>query len=386
MDGWREGLDPWTPVLRDGRLYGRGAADDGYAAFASVTAIEALRRAGGPARALRDPHRGLRGERQRRPARLHRGAGGAHRNARASSSASTPAAATTSSSGCTTSLRGLVTGDLCVATLTEGVHSGGARGIVPSSFRILRQLLSRLEDERTGEILPPSLHVEIPEERRRQAGAAAAVLGASVYETLPVRGGRAAAVSGDVDRAGAQPHLASGAGDHRGGRAAAARRAPATSCARRPRSGSRIRLPPTLPAAPAAAAIRDLFESDPPVRGAGQLRGRAERLGLERAAVAAVAGGVAVARLARAVSAATSAIMGEGGSIPFMAMLGERFPARPVRHHRRARPALERTRAERVPRPGDGGEADRLHRPRPRRPRPRAAVGSLKQRQPRSSS
>jgi len=42
MTGWSEGLGPWTPVIRNNRLYGRGGADDGYAAFASVTAIKAL--------------------------------------------------------------------------------------------------------------------------------------------------------------------------------------------------------------------------------------------------------------------------------------------------------------------------------------------------------
>ena len=41
MTGWEPGLGPWTPVRRGERLYGRGGADDGYAAFASLTALEA---------------------------------------------------------------------------------------------------------------------------------------------------------------------------------------------------------------------------------------------------------------------------------------------------------------------------------------------------------
>jgi len=82
---------------------------------------------------------------------------------------------------CTTSLRGLAGGTLRVEVLSEGVHSGDASGIVPSSFRIIRQLLDRLEDARSGAILPPELHAEIPAERREEARLAAEVLGRAVY-------------------------------------------------------------------------------------------------------------------------------------------------------------------------------------------------------------
>ena len=86
---------------------------------------------------------------------------------------------------CTTSLRGLAGGNLTVKVLSEGVHSGDASGIVPSSFRIIRQLLSRLEDEDTGRILVDGLHVEIPAERRAQAAKVAEVLGTEVYDKFP---------------------------------------------------------------------------------------------------------------------------------------------------------------------------------------------------------
>ena len=69
----------------------------------------------------------------------------------------------------TTSLRGMTGGELTVQVLEEGVHSGDASGVVPSSFRILRELLSRLEDPATGEIMPQELYVEIPAERIEQA-------------------------------------------------------------------------------------------------------------------------------------------------------------------------------------------------------------------------
>jgi acetylornithine deacetylase/succinyl-diaminopimelate desuccinylase-like protein len=81
----------------------------------------------------------------------------------------------------TTSLRGMTAGILSVEVLDEGVHSGDASGVAPSSFRIFRQLLSRLEDEDTGTVRPPELYAQIPAERVAQARDAAAALGDAVY-------------------------------------------------------------------------------------------------------------------------------------------------------------------------------------------------------------
>ena len=123
---------------------------------------------------------------------------------------------------CTTSLRGLAGGTLRVAVLTEGVHSGDAGGIVPSSFRIARMLLSRIEDEQTGAILSPAFHSPIPDARLKQAAAAAAVLGDSIHNKFPFISGRR---SGEQrpDRIDPEPHLAPGAVDYRRGRPAAGR-------------------------------------------------------------------------------------------------------------------------------------------------------------------
>jgi acetylornithine deacetylase/succinyl-diaminopimelate desuccinylase-like protein len=85
----------------------------------------------------------------------------------------------------TTSLRGVASGTLTVQVLDEGVHSGDASGVVPSSFRILRLLLSRLEDEKTGVLRPPELYVQVPAERLAQARRAAAALGDTVYTKFP---------------------------------------------------------------------------------------------------------------------------------------------------------------------------------------------------------
>jgi acetylornithine deacetylase/succinyl-diaminopimelate desuccinylase-like protein len=184
FSGWRADLGPWTPKIDNGRLYGRGGADDGYALYAAITAIEALDTQQLP-----------------RPRCV-----GLIETCEESGSFDLPAyldvlrprlgqvslvVCLDSGAGnydqlwLTTSLRGNVTGTLRVEILTEGVHSGDASGLVPSSFRILRQVLDRLEDSRTGRLLPQSFHCEIPAERVAQARAAAAALGDEVWKRMP---------------------------------------------------------------------------------------------------------------------------------------------------------------------------------------------------------
>jgi acetylornithine deacetylase/succinyl-diaminopimelate desuccinylase-like protein len=161
MVGWRDGLGPWQPVIADGKLYGRGGADDGYAVFASLTAIAALQSQG----------------------IAHSRCVGLIETCEESGSYDLPAYLELLAprmgavdfvvgldSGCgdyerlwaTTSLRGLVGGTLTVDVLTEGVHSGDASGVVPSSFRIARAVLDRIEDSATGRLLPSIFHAPIP--------------------------------------------------------------------------------------------------------------------------------------------------------------------------------------------------------------------------------
>ena len=85
----------------------------------------------------------------------------------------------------TNSLRGMASGVLKVEILTEGIHSGDASGLVPSSFRIMRQVLDRLEDSATGRLLPASFHCEVPTDRLAQAQATAAILGEEIYRRFP---------------------------------------------------------------------------------------------------------------------------------------------------------------------------------------------------------
>ena len=184
FNGWRNDLGPWTPKYENGLLYGRGGADDGYAIYASITAIAALDRQGIP-----------------RPRCV-----GLIESCEESGSFDLPAyidllrprlgnvalvVCLDSGAGnydqlwLTTSLRGNVTGTLKVEILTEGVHSGDSSGLVPSSFRILRQVLDRLEDAKTGNLLPEAFHCQIPAERLEQARATAAILGDEVWKRFP---------------------------------------------------------------------------------------------------------------------------------------------------------------------------------------------------------
>src|SRR5437773_5347226 len=183
MVGWPAEAGPWTPVRRGDRLFGRGAGDDGYAVFAALTAIEALQAQGMPhARCVVLIEASEESGSPDLPAYVD-----------ALAERIRPDLVVCLDSGCgdydhlwaTTSLRGVLSGTLTVEVLGEGVHSGQASGIVPSSFRILRQLLDRLEDHRTGEILVRECHVEIPPGRLDEVRAVAKVLGEDIWRRFP---------------------------------------------------------------------------------------------------------------------------------------------------------------------------------------------------------
>ena len=184
FSGWRNDLGPWTPKYEDGKLYGRGGADDGYAAYAAIAALQALK-----AQKLRHPRVvGLietceeSGSYDLLPyvdalktrlgdvglvVCLDSGAGNYDQL------------------WLTNSLRGMASGVLKVEILTEGIHSGDASGLVPSSFRIMRMVLDRLEDSASGRLLPASFHCEVPADRLAQAHATAAILGDELYKRFP---------------------------------------------------------------------------------------------------------------------------------------------------------------------------------------------------------
>src|SRR5580765_2201854 len=182
--GWLPGLGPWEPVLRDGKLYGRGAADDGYAVFSSLTAIAALKE-----QQVRLPRCVVLIEACEESGSIdlpaHLAALGDGLGEPSLVVCLDAECGNYEQVWCTTSLRGNLVGTLRVRVLTEGVHSGMATGIAPTPFRILEQLLARIENPVTGDLLLDELHVNMPRDRRAQAAAAAQVLGGSVAGKLP---------------------------------------------------------------------------------------------------------------------------------------------------------------------------------------------------------
>jgi acetylornithine deacetylase/succinyl-diaminopimelate desuccinylase-like protein len=322
MTGWDARSGPWEPRLEDGKLYGRGGADDGYAVFASLAALAALDAQGIP----------------------HARCVGIIETCEESGSYDLPAylehlaprlgkvdLVVGLDSGCgdydrlwaTTSLRGLAAGTLAVDVLTEGVHSGDASGIVPSSFRIARQLLDRIEDPVTGQVLPSEFHAPIPEERAAQARVAADVIGELVVRKYPFAGGTKPMVGGRAEallNRTWRPALSVTGADGLPPIASAGN-------VLRPRTALKLslRLPPTVDGERATKDLKRLLEADPP-------HGATVRFEPDQGATGWNAPPTAP-WLAAALDAASrahygepAAAMGEGGTIPFMAMLGARFP------------------------------------------------------------
>lgn len=323
MAGWREGFGPWEPVLEGDKLYGRGGADDGYAVFSSLAAILAARE-----QSLPHPRCLILIECCEESGSFDL----PHYVDLLAPRIGQPDLVICLDSGCgnyeqmwlTTSLRGLIGGELTVEVLTEGVHSGDAGGIVPSSFRVARQLLSRLEREMTGEIIPPAFQAEIPAQRIEQAQQAANVLAEAVYAKFPFVSGMSPAVPDRVQmilnrtwRPALEITGASGlpAMNHAGN-------------VLRPFTGLKLslRLPPTVDADAAAEALQAMLERDPPY--GADIRYIAEQ------AASGWNAPMLTERLAASVDSASRRFfgqpavhMGEGGTIPFMGMLGQKFPA-----------------------------------------------------------
>jgi len=182
--GWRSDLGPWSPKYLEGRLYGRGGADDGYAAYAAIAAIQALK-------SQKVEHPRIVGlietcEESGSPNLLqYIDLLGARLGDVGLVICLDSGAGNYDQLWLTNSLRGVAGGVLKVQILSEGVHSGDASGLVPSSFRILRQVLDRLEDSATGRLLPAAFHCEVPAERLAQARATAAILGDAVHQNFP---------------------------------------------------------------------------------------------------------------------------------------------------------------------------------------------------------
>jgi acetylornithine deacetylase/succinyl-diaminopimelate desuccinylase-like protein len=322
MTGWRDGLGPWTPKLEGEKLYGRGGADDGYAVFCGLSAMRAL-------------------EQEKRPhARIAmlieccEESGSydlpAYLEALAPRIGS-PDLVIGLDSGCgnyeqlwgTTSLRGLVNGVLTVEVLTEGVHSGDASGVVPSSFRAARLLLERIDDAETGIVKHSAFHAQVPPERAEQAKRAAGVLGESLWRRFPFAEGTRPV---SIDLADLvlnrtwRPMLAVTGADGLPPPASAGN-------VLRPKTSLvlSLRLPPTVKAESAARQLQAILETDPPYGAKVKFDYGQAATGWHAPQTApwldAVLEMTSIKNYGKSVM-----WMGEGGTIPFMAMLGAKFP------------------------------------------------------------
>ena len=331
MVGWRPGLGPWTPVYEDGKLYGRGSADDGYAVFAALSAIMALDRQG-----IARPH-----------------CVGLIETCEESGSYDLPAyldalaprmgnvqlvVALDSGAGnydqmwVTTSLRGLVNGTLTVNVLTEGVHSGDAGGVVPSSFRVARQLLDRIDDSRTGVVRPAAFNCEIPAERITQAKHAAEILGESMWQRFPWDsccddGGKFVFVQPVTKdpvelilnrtwRAALAVTGASGLPDIE-----------SAGNVQRPYTALKLslRLPPLVDAPTAAATLKQTLEAETPYSAHVTFHYEQSATGWNAPATAPWLASL-LETASQTCYGKPAAFLGEGGTIPFMGMLGVKFP------------------------------------------------------------
>ncbi len=322
MTGWREGLGPWKPVLEGDKLYGRGGADDGYAAFASLTALRVLHDQGVPhARCVVIIEACEESGSYDLPAYIE------HLAPRIG----TPSLVVCLDSGCanydqlwmTTSLRGLVAGELSAKVLEEGVHSGDASGIVASSFRVLRQLLDRVEDTETGRVRLDALHTEIPAERVAQAEAAAAALGEAAWGRFPWAPGMRPMGDTGAERIlnrTWRPTLSV---------TGAAGLPPMHSAGNvlRPSTALKLslRVPPRVDAARATEALTAALTTDAPYGATVNFTPEKAADGWDAPPLAPWLGH-AIDTASNAFFGLPSMAMGEGGTIPFMGMLGARFP------------------------------------------------------------
>ena len=322
MSGWRDGLGPWKPVRENDRLYGRGGADDGYAAYACLAAIEALRRCdGGHGHCVILIEGCEESGSYDLPFYIDALA----------ERIGAPDLVVCLDSGCgdydrfwgATSLRGLVSGTLRVDILDEGVHSGDAGGIVASSFRIARQLLSRIEHEASGTVRVASANVDIPPERVAQATVAAQRLGDMIWRKFPFVDG-ARPTGSDfaeliLDRTWRPALSITGQSGLPNLRDAGNVLRPTTSLS------LSLRVPPTANAATVAADLERALIEDPPygARVAAEFDTAADGWDAPPLAdwLAAATDDASMAFFGE-----PAAYMGEGGAIPFMGMLGEKFP------------------------------------------------------------
>jgi acetylornithine deacetylase/succinyl-diaminopimelate desuccinylase-like protein len=320
--GWSEGLDAWTPVRRGERLYGRGAADDGYAGYAATAAIEALRAAGGAhARCVLLAETGEESGSPDLPAYLE------HLRPRLGD----VSLVVCLDSGTqdyqrmwlTTSLRGLAQATVTVRVLEGGQHSGQASGLVADSFRVLRSLADRLEDAATGEVALPEMHAPVPAERLAEVREAVATAPGQVAGALPLVPGTRTVSDDEVEltlNGTWRPTLTVIGADGLPApeQAGNVLRSHTTLCLS-------FRLPPTADSARALAALRSALATDVPYGASVELTGMEAADGWNAPPLAPWLSG-ALDEVSQRVFGAPWRSLGLGGSIPFMGLLARAYP------------------------------------------------------------
>ncbi|PHQ79403.1 MAG: peptidase M20 [Coxiella sp. (in: Bacteria)] len=322
MEGWDDDKGPWHPVILDGKLYGRGGADDGYAVFASLTAIKTLQD-------NNIPHSRcviiIEGSEESASHDLP------HYLKQLKAQIGNPSLVICLDSGCanyeqlwsTTSLRGVIEGVLKIDILHCGIHSGVGGGVVPPAFNILRQLLDRIQNHTTHEVLLEELKADIPQQRVEQAQLATEQLGEAIISGYPFVGD-ATAVTDDLTeltlnrtwRAAMAVVGSDGLpSSEKGGNVTIPRLSVKLS----------LRIPPTCDPDTAIAAVKKILEENPPhdaqisfTPGHGGAGWNAPALTpwLE----------AANEKASQLFYGKPAGYIGEGGSIPFMGMLGDMYP------------------------------------------------------------
>ena len=323
---WRKGLHPHKPVIEGTRLYGRGASDDGYSVFAIISSIKACQKFGIP----------------------HDRCVVVIESCEESGSADlgyyldsikdivkTPSLMVIMDSGAgdyermwiTTTLRGNLRCDFKVQMLKEGVHSGDAGGIVPETFRIIRTILDRIDDPKTGNVVD-AFQVKIPEKRMKEVDEAAKLLGTKVYDHFPfVTSGVPMISPKDVDHCKELLVNKTWKANMVVTGAEGLPKIKDAGNVLRPETSLRVslRIPPTLDAEKAKEDMTKIITKDPPYGAKVEIINLSAGPGLNCPEL--------TPELAKAVTDASKNFYGndpiyygEGGSIPFLSSLHKQFP------------------------------------------------------------
>ncbi|MFN3233945.1 MAG: M20/M25/M40 family metallo-hydrolase [Gammaproteobacteria bacterium] len=322
MRGWDEDKGPWLPVYEDGKLYGRGGADDGYSIFCALSAIAALQRHEvSHSRCVFILEASEESGSGDLPAYMEK----------LGSRLGSPSLIIALDAACgnytqlwtTTSIRGMVGGTLKVRMLTQGIHSGLGGGIAGTSFGVLHALLSRLEDSQTGNILLDSCHVNIPPHRIEEAKYAAEILGVAFLEGTPFAE-NVKPMSDDIAELILNNHwrpslaITGISGLPRVGNAGNVANPAVTA-------KFSLRLPPLVDPQSVGQDIKKLFEENPPFNAEVECDVMEHGPGWN-APESAPWLCEANDKASQEFFNQPAAHMGLGGSIPFMGMLGELFP------------------------------------------------------------